>query len=60
MYMKITLVRHGLTDSNKAKRAMASRADESLNEEGIRQAHALAETIRRMNLRFETRVIFLR
>lgn len=44
--MKISIVRHGETDSNKAKKLMGCRIDEPLNTEGVRQAHELAEKIK--------------
>ena len=43
--MKIFMVRHGQTDSNAAKRIMGQRVDESLNDEGRRQAEELREGI---------------
>lgn len=43
--MKIFIVRHGETESNKAKRLMGKRVDESLNFEGIKQANELAKDI---------------
>ncbi len=43
--MKISIVRHGETDLNRAKRLMGQRIDEPLNEEGIRQAESLALNI---------------
>lgn len=43
--MKITLVRHGETDSNKAGRLMGKRVDESLNEEGKKQAREISERL---------------
>jgi len=43
--MKILVARHGQTNNNKLKIPMGSRIDEELNEEGIAQAHALAEKL---------------
>ena len=43
--MKIFMVRHGQTDSNAGKRIMGQRVDESLNDEGRRQAEELREGI---------------
>ena len=43
--MKIFIVRHGETDSNKAKKLMGCRIDESLNDEGIAQAHNLTKNL---------------
>lgn len=43
--MKISLVRHGETDSNTKHRLMGQRIDESLNEKGIKQAEAMATNL---------------
>lgn len=43
--MKIYIVRHGETDSNKAGKLMGQRIDESLNAEGLKQARKLAEDL---------------
>lgn len=43
--MQIYVVRHGQTDSNKNGLIMGQRIDESLNEEGIRQASVLSENL---------------
>jgi probable phosphoglycerate mutase len=43
--MKIYIVRHGETYSNKAKKAQGQRINESLNSEGIRQAEELTSNI---------------
>jgi len=43
--MKIYIVRHGETDSNKAKKAQGQRINESLNSEGVRQAKELTFNI---------------
>ena len=44
--MKIYMVRHGQTDSNVAKKIMGQRIDESLNQEGRRQAHELSDSLK--------------
>jgi len=44
--MTIYVVRHGETDSNKARKLMGQRIDEPLNAEGVAQANALAEELR--------------
>jgi len=43
--MKIFVVRHGETDSNKAKKLMGQRIDELLNSNGIKQAEELADKL---------------
>lgn len=43
--MKIYIVRHGETDSNKAKKVQGQRIDEALNSEGIRQSEELTSNI---------------
>lgn len=43
--MKIFIVRHGETDSNKAKKLMGKSVDEPLNPEGLKQAYELVENI---------------
>ncbi len=43
--MKIYIIRHGETDSNKVNKLMGQRVDESLNQEGIRQAEELSENL---------------
>ncbi|MFA5777229.1 MAG: phosphoglycerate mutase family protein [Parcubacteria group bacterium] len=43
--MKIYIVRHGETNSNKAKKAQGQRINEPLNSEGIRQAEELLRGI---------------
>jgi broad specificity phosphatase PhoE len=45
--MKISIVRHGETDSNKAKKLMGKSVNEPLNPEGIKQAYELAKNISR-------------
>ena len=46
--MKIFMVRHGQTDSNVAKLIMGQRVDESLNDEGRRQAEERAVDMKDM------------
>ncbi|KKW08471.1 MAG: Phosphoglycerate mutase [Candidatus Kaiserbacteria bacterium GW2011_GWA2_49_19] len=46
--MKIFMVRHGETDSNAIKRLMGQRCDDTLNDEGRRQAKELNENIAEM------------
>jgi len=43
--MKFIFVRHGETESNKLKRLMGQRIDESLNEAGLNQARELANQL---------------
>ena len=43
--MKIFIVRHGETDSNKARKLMGKGVDEPLNIEGIKQAYEFAKKI---------------
>jgi broad specificity phosphatase PhoE len=43
--MKIHIIRHGETDSNKAKRLMGQRIDESLNNDGLKQVQDLASKL---------------
>lgn len=43
--MKIFIVRHGETDSNRAKKIMGKRIDEPLNSEGIGQATKIADSM---------------
>lgn len=44
--MKIYLIRHGETASNKAKRIMGQRINEPLNEEGLKQAQELTNKMK--------------
>lgn len=48
--MKIFIVRHGETDSNKAKKLMGKSVDEPLNSEGLRQAYELVENIHEFDI----------
>src|SRR5665647_97279 len=43
--MKIYIVRHGETDSNKARKAQGQRINEFLNSEGVRQTEELTSNI---------------
>jgi alpha-ribazole phosphatase len=44
--MKIFFIRHGETNSNKQKKVMGQRVDESLNEEGRRQVQELTQKLK--------------
>jgi len=44
--MKIFIVRHGETDSNKLRFLQGQKIDDSLNQEGIRQVNELAEGLK--------------
>ena len=43
--MKIYITRHGQTDSNKERKLMGQKIDDSLNEVGIKQAKELAKSL---------------